>query len=233
MQLEFSRAKDGTQTFSVNGLFFHSAYSPSKEAEKFILSANFSVEPQYIFLVEPGLSYCNDILKKKFPDCKTICIRLFNQKLGDEANWDYVIYYSPDFNLCNYLVTQFGEDKLLHSTVLINQQAQKLFAEQSANIITEYKNALENAKTLLTTRQFFEKKWLINSCNFIKYANNFVTGPLKTKLPVVVCASGPSLEDSLEVIKQLEEKDRNFVLLKIMESIYQYYYMERGDVFEI
>lgn len=42
----------------------------------------------------------------------------------------------------------------------------------------------------------------------------------------------PALSNSLEVIKQLEEKHRQFVLMKIMEAIYQYY-MERGDVFEI
>ena len=43
----------------------------------------------------------------------------------------------------------------------------------------------------------------------------------------------PELSNSLEVIKRLEEKDRQFVLVKILESIYQYYYMERGDIFEI
>jgi len=42
----------------------------------------------------------------------------------------------------------------------------------------------------------------------------------------------PELTNALEVIKQLEENNRQYILMKIMESIYQYY-MERGDVFEI
>ena len=70
MQLEFSKAKDGSKTFSADGVFFHSTYSPYKEAERYLQSINFSFEPQYIFLIEPGLSYLNTIIKKSFLSVK-------------------------------------------------------------------------------------------------------------------------------------------------------------------
>ena len=105
MQLLFSKAKDDSQTFSADGVFFHSTYSPSKEADRFLQSINFSFAPQLILFVEPGLNYYSEILKKKFPDCKIICLRLFNQSLGDEATWDYCIKYSECQNLKAFLIT--------------------------------------------------------------------------------------------------------------------------------
>ncbi len=206
MQLVFSKAKDNSQTFSVDGVFFHSTYSPSKEADRFIQSTNFTFEPEIILFVEPGLNYYSNIIKKKFPKCKTICLRLFNQPLGDEATWDYCINALECANLKSFLISNFGEEKLLSSTILITKQAETLFKEQINQIIVQYKNALEDSKTLLVTRQFFEKKWLINSCNFIKYVNNFCSTQLKTNMPVVICASGPSLNSCIKTIKAMTEK---------------------------
>ena len=113
MQLVFSKAKDNSQTFSVDGVFFHSTYSPSKEAYRFIQSTNFTFEPEIILFVEPGLNYYSDIIKKKFPKCKTICLRLFNQPLGDEVTWDYCINALECANLKSFLISNFGEEKLL------------------------------------------------------------------------------------------------------------------------
>ena len=206
MQLLFSTAKDNSQTFSVDGVFFHSTYSPSKEADRFLQSINFTFNPDLILFVEPGLNYYSEIIKKKFPQCKTLCLRIFEQPLGDEATWDYCIKYSEGINLKSFLINNFGEEKLLSSTIIITKQAETLFKEQINQIILQYKNALEDSKTLLVTRQFFEKKWLLNSCNFIKYAKTFCDTKIKTALPVIVCASGPTLFSSIPVIKLIENK---------------------------
>ena len=205
MHLLFSKAKDNSQTFSVDGVFFHSSYSPAKEADRFLQSINFTFEPEVILFIEPGLNYYSDLIKKKFPLCKTICIRLFSQPLGDEASWDYCINYSG-CQLKAFLINTFGEEKLLSSNILFTKQAEALFNKEIKEIFEEYKNALTEAKTLLVTRQFFEKKWLLNCCNFIKYANNLYSPQLKTKLPAVICASGPSLNSSIKIIKENTSK---------------------------
>ena len=206
MKLQFSKAKDGTQTFSADGVFFHSTYSPYKEAERFIQGVNFLFEPKIVFFIEPGLSYCKEVLKKKYPQCQTACIRLFNQKLGDEANWDYLIHPVDYQQLKTYLINNFGEEKLLSSTIVFPKITENIFFNEVQQIVNEYKSALEDSKTLLVTRQFFEKKWLINSCTFLKYINNIIKPDFKTELPVVICASGPSLEQSISIIKQYRNK---------------------------
>ena len=201
MQIDYSKAKDGSKTFSANGVFFHSTYSPQKEAERFADSIQTPYTPKLVFLIEPGLAYCHPFIKEKF-GAKTVCLRLFDQKLEDEDSWDYVINPLETPNLSQKLIDTFGEENLIASTIAIWKPACNLFNEQINTVIAEYKNTLEKCKTLIVTRQFFEKKWLMNSCTFFSHAKNICSNKIITTLPVAVCASGPSLKPCLPVLKE-------------------------------
>lgn len=208
MKIEFSLAKDGNQTFTAEGLFYHSKYSPQKEAERFVesLSQNQDINPQLIFLIEPGLDYCSTQIRKLFSSCKIAAIRLFEHSKIIQGGWDYNISFSDTNPFTHQLVNSFGEEKILASAIYIWPAAKNVFGDLITNILTAYKNAIEESKTLLVTRQFFEKKWLINSCNFVNYAKTIVLPEIKKNLPVVICASGPSLKPCLSVIKENREK---------------------------
>ncbi len=212
MQIEFLETKDGSKTFSADGIFYHSSYSPVKEANRFIEGSTFLYTPKIIFLFEPGLNYFSSSLKQKFPQSKIVCIRLFDFSFEDESSWDFVIRYES--KLSQTLINTFGEESLLSSTLLIWKPAEKFFKTQLESFIQEYKNTLESCKTLLVTRQFFEKKWLLNSCNFIKYTQTLVEPQITTTFPVLVCASGPSLEPCINIIKQ----NRNKVFILCLSS---------------
>ena len=214
MQIEFLESKDGSKTFSADGVFFHSSYSPVKEAQRFVQGCSFPINPKIIFFLEPGLSYCKEQLKEKYPDCLLVCIRFFDYKFDDENQWDSIIRFKELSQPALYFVENFGEEALLSSVFLIWKPAEGLFQKEINLFINEYKKALQNAKTLLVTRQFFEKKWLLNSCNFIKYGKNFIQADIKTQLPILVCASGPSLMPCLDIIK----KERSKVFLLCLSS---------------
>ncbi len=206
MQLDFLESKDGSKTFSADGLFYHSSYSPLKEARRFIETYNFVNNPKIVFLIEPGFNYFSDCIKEQFKDCKIACIRFFDHHFDDENTWDYVLRYDGTQKLSQVLLNTFGEETLLCSALLVWKPAETLFKEKLGSFINEYKEALQASKTLLVTRQFFEQKWLINSCNFIKYTKRLIKPFDKTTLPVVVCASGPSLLSAVKTIKQFEQK---------------------------
>ena len=199
-------SKDGSKSFSVNGLFYHSSYSPEKEALRFAQSQQFLFNPKIIFFIEPGFNYAGKFLKNRIPDCKIVCIRFFDKIFEDENTWDQIIRYDKKDDLSQYLINHFGEEALLSSTLVIWPVANKIFAEEINLFIKAYKESLEYSKTLLITRQFFEKKWLINSCNFIKYGNNFINPDIKTRLPLLLCASGPSINKCLSIIKKYQNK---------------------------
>ena len=90
------------------------------------------------------------------------------------------------------------------------QPTSKVFQKEESSVLLILKSLMEKSKTLLVTREYFEKKWFINSCNFIKYVNHPVVLNRKINIPIVIVSSGPSLRDALPVIKMY--RNRIFVL---------------------
>ncbi|MBO4533020.1 MAG: motility associated factor glycosyltransferase family protein [Treponema sp.] len=206
MNIQFCDTKDGFKTFSLDNVFFHSKYAPLKEAERFVQGITLPYNPKLIFLVEPGLTYCYPFLKDKFPSSKIVIIRLIDYDFPGKEIFDNVIKYDSTRNFKNELLHTFGEEALLSSGIFIWPAAQNVFAEQVHSIIEDYRQTLEECKTLLVTRQFFEKKWLTNCCNFVLNIGKQISLNDKIDAPVVVCASGPSLYPCLEAIKENEDK---------------------------
>lgn len=217
MTVCFADSKDGNKTVSIQNQFIHSTYSPIKEAERFVQNINVSFEPEALIILEPGLSYILPFIKKRFPNSKLICIRFCNSFSDYNSGWDFVINYEEnDNNLENLLFNNLGEEKLLSTLLLEWNSINKIFGEQINNCWKIFKNILEKSKTLLITRQVFEKKWLINTCNFIKYAKNIYSTNLNPKMPVLIVASGPSLKNILEFIKLNQNK---FFIIALSSAI--------------
>ena len=216
MQITFLESKEGSKTFSADGMFYHSSYSPSKEAQRFAQSAQFPYNPKLIFLLEPGLNYGLDFFKQRFAQCKIVCVRFFDYTFEDQASWDYLLKYHKNIISPQSLINNFGEETLLSSSLLIWKPAESLFAKEIEEFICIYKTCLENCKTLLVTRQFFEKKWLINSCNFVLNAQNLLMLKGSLSLPLVITASGPSLEGAIKTIK---ENRKNIFLLCLSSAL--------------
>ena len=206
MNIQFCDTKDGLKTFSLDNVYFHSRYAPLTEAERFAQTIKLPYKAKIIFLVEPGLCYCYPFIKDKYPDSKIIIIRLIDYELPGKDLVENIVKFAEIKNFKSFLIQKFGEEALLSSGLFIWPPAQNLFKDQLLSIVQDYKAALEECKTLLVTRQFFEKKWLINSCNFIINAENFIQLKNTLNLPVLVCASGPSLEPCLNIIKKYENK---------------------------
>lgn len=206
MNLQFSDTKDGFKTFSLDNVYFHSKYAPLTEAQRFVQSTTLPYKPKLILLIEPGLSYCFPYLKDAYPDSKIVAIRLIDYAFPKADVYDANINYKSCANFKAYLLQTYGEEMLLSSTIFTWPAAQNIFAQDVHEIIEKYKQALNDCKTLLVTRQFFEKKWLTNCLNFIQHAKSFVSLKDKLELPVVVCASGPSLIPCIPALQQNKEK---------------------------
>lgn len=212
MNLQYDFSKNNEKTFIVDSIFYHSSYNPSKEAERFIQSYKFNLkDPDLIILIEPGYSYLYKSLKDKYPNSKIGIIRLIDN-FEDNFHWDFE--FSLD-NLENRLINSFSEIELLNCEIIIWPISQKIFLESVTKVFNIIKKVVEYSKTILTTRQFFEKKWLINSIKYYTCAKKqFQIKNLSC--PVVITASGPSLKDSINLIKKYRN---NFFLLALSSSL--------------
>ncbi|MCR4734736.1 MAG: DUF115 domain-containing protein [Treponema sp.] len=214
MNIEYLTAKNGEKTISLNGIFFHSSYNPSKEAERFVQSLNIPYKAESIILIEPGLPYLKKYLKERFPDSKIICIRLINGI--NSSDWDFSVEYKNQQQLETYFSYNFDESKLLKTTMISWPLTQKIFPKENDEIWKSYKKVLNTAKTLLVTRQYFEKRWLYNSCCFFSFIKKTVIIKEKNNFPVVITASGPSLKKTIPLLKILKNK---FLLLAVSSSL--------------
>ena len=216
MNIQFQKAKNGEDTALAENLFLHSNYSPAKEAERFVENLNLPYTPSIIIITEPVLSYISVPLKNRFPEIKIGAIRYTDAFNDYNGKFDFVLNYYEHSDFANYLSTRFNEEALLSIYFINWQPSSKAFSEIDKKCWSEIKKALEDAKTLLVTRQYFEKKWLINTFNFIKY----IKKPVEIKTPVnkdvLIIASGPSLKPALKIIK---ENQSSFFIICLSSAI--------------
>ena len=207
MKVLFQQAKNGQLTAILNNIYLHSSYNPMREAQRYVENINVSYSPSLILVLEPGLSYIIPLLRKRFPDSKIGIIRYLQDFQNFNYDADYIFnYFEHKSDFENFLFNTLGEEKIFGALVLQWQPSSKIFPEIENNILISIKNSMEKAKTLLVTREFFEKKWFLNSCNFVKYVNSTVSIRKKIDIPIVIISSGPSLKESLNIIKNNREK---------------------------
>ncbi|MGN0740770.1 MAG: 6-hydroxymethylpterin diphosphokinase MptE-like protein [Treponema sp.] len=203
MSLEYSKAKNQSLTCSFNGVFLHSSYNPEAESRRFVENIKSDFIPENIILIEPALSYCNDFLKEKFPDAKLFAIR-FIKNIEHSKTFEKEFFFENAGNLKNELFNYFGEDRLLNSLFISWPPSAKAFCQSDSQVWLLLKDLLNEARTILVTRQFFAKRWIKNQINF--FSNIHKTAVIdKIDIPVLICASGRSLESSIKKIKAYQD----------------------------
>lgn len=206
MKITIQKAKNGEETASADGHFLHSNYAPQKEAQRFADNLNLSYTPNQIIITEPALSYAADFLRQKYPQIKIGAIRYEKDFSPYNSKFDFVLNYyeHPDFEV--YLENCFSEDELLLTYFISWTPSAQIFKEEENIVWKSIKAAMERAKTLLITRQYFEKKWLINSCNFFRNVQHVVSLDKMVDKDVLIISSGPSLKPFLNYIKDNQNK---------------------------
>lgn len=209
-------AKNGQKTVQINGFFLHSSYNPQAEAKRFVENIALPFDCKFILITEPALSYVVDFFKEKFPTKKIFCIRYTNDFNDYNKNFDDVInFYEHKNNFNDFLLNKFGEVNIFKVFFLKWEPSSKAFNEIDEKVWKEIKKSLELAKTLLITRQYFEKKWLLNSINFINHTKKICTLK-KINKPILIIASGPSLKPLLEFLPKIKD---NFFIICLSSAI--------------
>jgi len=201
LEINFYNTKSGHKSFSIDNIFFHSKYSPITEAERFLSLNKLEYMPKLIILIEPGFSYLYPLLKKEYKDCKIGIVR-FIEEIKEDDDWDFVI--SEKAFTKDKLLQSFSEEEILSTQFLCWPVSQKLFPKKIEFIYTIYKEAFEEAKSIIITRQYFEKIWLLNAFKNLKYLNEYCSLKSKIDIPLVITASGPSLKSAIPLIKKYQ-----------------------------
>ena len=200
MALEFFLAKNSSKSAKANGVALHSAYNPQVEGERFAQSLQLDFNPKCIVILEGALSYCAPFIKKRFPLAKVGTIRFVQDFSQFDKEWDFALALD-DKGLFDY----FGEEALFQTAFFDWKPSAAAWPEQNKKAWTQIKEATLKAKTVLATREYFGKRWLKNKVSFFNHINKAAIIKQIQK-PVLICASGPSLEGALESIKKARDK---------------------------
>lgn len=218
-EIIYSVAKNGEKTCSCNGKFLHSKYNPSAEAQKFVENIQADFNPLCVFIIEPALSYCFDFLKKRFPNATFCAIRFSSQFSSTDKLWDKVFYFSD--NLSNEIFDFLGEEKICSSIFSDWTASKNIFPELTEKTWFSIKDVVLKSRSIINTRAYFAKRWLKNTILFTKNIEKTFTIE-KSNFPIVIVASGTSLESSIDFLKKYREK---YFLIAVSSafSVLQYY----------
>lgn len=217
-KIQFENAKNGSLTCSADGKFLHSKYNPQKEAENFAASLEIQSNPEYIVITEPCISYSAAAIKEKFKSSKIVAIRFSHDFDKFNSEFSFVVYFSEEKTsqeLCSELIRKIGEKNILKTAFLQWIPSANAYPEQNAKAWAGIKSAAEYAKAILITNSCFSKRWFLNSIKNLAFTQkNFILK--KTELPVVIAASGRSLENCLE---KLEKSRNSFFLIGVSSAV--------------
>lgn len=201
MAIEFSLAKNGEKTCSLNGLFFHSKYNPQNEGNIFAQGIEADFSPTVIILISPALGYCAQPLRQRFPHTKLVAVEFTREFSEARSLFDeyFVVEEENSHEVCEKIFFSMGEEKIFLSLPVFWAPSAKIFAEKVQKFLPTLRQLYELTKTAVATRSNFAKVWLKNSFRFFITAKNPIL-PKKTNLPVLITASGTTLEKSIEAI---------------------------------
>lgn len=214
---EFLKAKNGSDCAKANGIFLHSQYNPQLEAERFAQNVRADFVPQNIIVIEGALGYCAAELKKKFPDAKIGAIRFCKDFFAWNGAFDFVFDASDltaadfsknaenEISLSEKIFNALGEEGIFKTLFLEWPPSARAFKNETKCAWREIKSAMEKSRAILATREHFGKKWLKNKVKFFQRIKD-ITIFEKVDFPIFICASGPSLESAISLIKKMREK---------------------------
>lgn len=202
-EASFFNAKNGSKTVKINNLFLHSSYNPETEAERFVSSIDINFNPSVIFIIEPGLSYCLEPLKKLFPKTNIFSIRFMKDFSFCDGKFSGSFFFDEkNPSLFEEELFNSFSGKILCSALFLEwPNSEKIFKDETKKLSSSIKHVIEKAKAILITEGYFSKRWFKNSIVF-----NLNLGSIKiinrTEKPVIICASGESLSSSINFLRQ-------------------------------
>ena len=152
-KISFEESRNKAETCVCDGKYLHSKYSPQTEAERFVSNVQTSFQPVCVVVVEPALSYCAPFLKKRFPNAILVAIRFCDDFSKTDFLWNKVFRF--DNRLSQELFDFLGEENLC-ATLFVDWSASRaIFSKENAKTWEEIKSAVEKARSLILTREYF------------------------------------------------------------------------------
>lgn len=218
MDILLKKSKNGSLTCSKDNISLHSNFDPEKEAERFVSLIETSFLPSFVVITGPCLGYTARYLKSRFPNTKTIAIQYSQFFESYSTNWDYSFTFTTEAELNSIndrIFSIIGEEKLFSTLFLSWKPSEKAWPDLAALLWKSFKDLLAKAESVISTRNFFNRRWFLNSVRFFSTIKK-IGIPEITEKPIIVTASGPSLGHVMSFLKEHRE---SYILMAVSSSL--------------
>ena len=196
-RLRFEPTRDGSHTVYVDGVALHSRYEPTREAERLVGRQIGDAAPSLVVVVGPGLGHIVAAVRRRHRHARIVSVA-FDAELARHAHQDLEVAgcrsWAPGHGeLMSFLRHEINELDLNSIAVVDPPAAARIFPQAHTAAIAALRIVLAEQRGTLATTAAFGRRWIRNAIRNVLRLEQ-VTPLRSAGLPIVIAASGPSLE---------------------------------------
>lgn len=203
--------------------YINSKYNPINEAQAFVSQYTDKKEPQHLLFIGVGIGYHVIELLKRFPNATYsiyepniyILSAFLNKQNLSRVKSKIVQIFTSKEQLLNF--NQFTVKNISKGEIIRWAVTAKLYAEEIQAFDEAVTEALKNEHYSLRVNAAYQRRWqtngIINFPKLIKtpYLFDLDTTSLQDK-PVIIVAAGPSLSVDMDLIKEIKDNKKAYIL---------------------
>lgn len=199
-------ARNGEPSARVGSVHLHSSFDPSAEAERFVDSNLKSAPAAAVVVLGAGLGYLTRRLRQIAPSARIITVDYHTgfrsrRVCEPDAAWDP----AGRRTLRQFLYEVLPEEELAGLILLDWRPAAQAAGLRADTIIKELRDTVAEMNANAATSGYFARRWFRNaSVNFL-LCERFVEPPTDGR-PIVIAASGPTLERAAPALLRLRDR---------------------------
>ena len=195
-------------SISLHTAALHSKYDPWREAEKYLRHSSVSTDSSIYLLLEPGRGYLTHLLHKYNPTAKLIEVHCSSEVEPLQSREPSAVErWNPhsEKSLSAFLAEQIDDLDIGRVTILEWPPAERVFGSTFNEIKTGVRNFLQERRGTIHTTGKFGRLWLRNSLKRAAHMPPLLKN-IHVQTPIVIAASGPSLNRAIPLLQQQQQK---------------------------
>jgi hypothetical protein len=206
----------GFPTVYVGEQALHSRYNPQGEAERYVASLTLRGGLLFLILIEPGLGYVIPLLRKRFPAVPIISLHIsdfFTAPDPSRENLEPDAAWSPGTGIAlgRFLEERIPDIEAAAVGIVEWRPSLAVYGEEYLRILAETVEFIKRIDANTRTLRGFGRRWFKNVFRNIRLLKRVLRYKEGT-LPLVVTGAGPSLEETLPLIREGKQKGTLFIL---------------------
>ncbi|MDR2767232.1 MAG: DUF115 domain-containing protein [Treponema sp.] len=198
-------AKNGLPVVVRGSAALHSRYDPVSEAARYVAALDAAPNSEAFLLVEPALGYLAEPLKQRFPRARIYGLHssaFFSRseagkvsRIAPDANWTP----AREISLEDFLEDALEGIAVEKVRIVEWRPGIDAYGKQSLALFAQTAEIIRRIHANRVTEKAFARRWVRNFLRNLDLLDAAVTH-VRGNAPVVVCASGPGLEEAIPLI---------------------------------